>query len=92
MADVGAFRNRNLLGSSAEGQRVGLEKGGFGNKHECRADGHDDDNPVEEVPIYKSVEVVGGNETHDNKGEIGRRSGHLRAGDLPIERQNYKRN
>ena len=92
MADVGAFRNRNLLGSSAEGQRVGLEKGGFGNKHECRADGHDDDNPVEEVPIYKSVEVVGGNETHDNKGEIGRRCGHLGAADLPIKCQNYKRN
>ena len=66
MAEVGVFCNRNLPGPSAEGWRVGLEKGGFGNKHERRADGHDDDDAVEEVPIYKSVEVVGGNEPNDD--------------------------
>ena len=71
---------------------AGLEESGFNDQHEGSGDGHNDDDAVEQFPIYKSVEVVRCDKSNDNKGEIGRRSGYLGAADLSIERQNYKRN
>ena len=74
------------------GWGAGLEEGGFDDQHEGCRDGHNDDDAVEQFPIYKSVEVVRCDKSNDNKGEIGRRSGYLGAADLSIECQNYKRN
>ena len=68
------------------GWGAGLEEGGFDDQHEGCRDGHNDDDAVEQFPIYKSVEVVGGNEPNDDQGEIGRRGGDLGAADLPIKR------
>ena len=40
------------------GWGAGLEEGGFNDQHEGCRDGHNDDDAVEQFPIYKSVEVV----------------------------------